>query len=63
MPRPAKEHPLAGRAAEKRAARLEDRVRLERGVSRKRLQRENSIFPAEFFAKARISNLRQAIGR
>lgn len=47
----------------KRAARKEDLARLESGVSPELLQRENSIFPKLFFANARISNLKQAVGR
>ena len=51
------------RAAEKRASRRSDAERLEKGESPEVLQRENSIFPAGFFDNARISNLKQAVGR
>jgi hypothetical protein len=63
MPQPEKKSLLDMRAAEKRAARQEDLVRLESGASPESLQRENSIFPKSFFANARISNLKQAVGR
>lgn len=63
MPRPVKKSLLNVRAAQKRAARQEDLVRLEGGMSPESLQRENSIFPRAFFANARISNLKQAVGR
>ena len=53
----------ASRAAAKKAARREDRLRLEGGESPAVLQRENSIFPADFFKNARISNLSQVVGR
>ena len=51
------------RAAAKRAARREDRVRLEQGEKPEVLQAENSILSKVFFEKARISNLKQAVGR
>ena len=51
------------RAAEKRASRREDAERLKKGESPEVLQRENSIFPEGFFDNARISNLKQAVGR
>ena len=63
MPQPKEKSLLEERAAEKRAARQEDLARLESGVSPELLQRENSIFPKSFFANARISNLKQAVGR
>lgn len=63
MPQPEEKNLLEERAAEKRAARKEDLARLEIGVSPELLQRENSIFPKSFFANARISNLKQAVGR
>lgn len=53
----------ASRAAAKKAARREDRLRLESGESPAVLQRENSIFPEDFFKNARISNLSQVVGR
>jgi len=54
---------LDRRAAQKRAARRSDRQRLEAGESPAVLQAENSILPKRFFEKARISNLKQAVGR
>ena len=51
------------RAAEKRASRRSDAERLEKGESPEVLQRENSIFPACFFGKARIRNRKQSLGR
>jgi hypothetical protein len=63
MPQPEEKSLLEERAAQKRAARKEDLARLESGVSPELLQRENSIFPKSFFANARISNLKQAVGR
>jgi len=53
----------ASRAVVKRASRRSDAARLEQGERPQVLQRENSIFPAGFFDNARISNLKQAIGR
>jgi hypothetical protein len=53
----------SSRAAAKCAARRADRVRLESGLSPAALQRENSVFPAGFFKKARISNLSEVVGR
>ena len=40
-----------------------DRARLEQGEKPEVLQEQNSIFPKDFFKKARISNLGQAVGR
>lgn len=51
------------RDAEKRASRRADEERLKAGEDPTVLQRENSIFPESFFKNARISNLKQAIGR
>ena len=51
------------RDAEKRASRRVDAERLAAGEDPAVLQRENSIFPQEFFKNARISNLKKAIGR
>lgn len=51
------------RDAEKRASRRADEERLKAGEDPAVLQRENSIFPESFFRNARISNLKQAIGR
>lgn len=53
----------ASRAVVKQASRRSDVARLEQGEHPEVLQRENSIFPAGFFDNARISNLKQAIGR
>lgn len=63
MPQPEEKSLLEERADEKQAARKEDLARLESGVRPELLQRENSIFPKSFFANARISNLKQAVGR
>jgi len=63
MSQPEEKSLLEVRATEKRAARTEDLARLESGVSPELLQLENSIFPKSFFANARISNLKQAVGR
>jgi hypothetical protein len=51
------------RAAVKSASRRSDLARLKKGEDPKKLQRENSIFPEGFFDNARISNLKQAVGR
>lgn len=51
------------RAAVKRVSRRADAARLEKGEDPGKLQRENSIFPAGFFDNARISNLKQAVGK
>jgi hypothetical protein len=53
----------ASRAVVKQTSRRLDAARLEQGERPEVLQRENSIFPAGFFDNARISNLKQAIGR
>jgi hypothetical protein len=63
MSQPDQKSLLVKRAAQKRAARQEDLARLEGGMSPESLQRENSIFPKSFFENARISNLKQAVGR
>ena len=54
---------LDRRAAQKRAARREDRRRLEAGESPVTLQAENSVVPAGSLVGARISNLWQAMGK
>lgn len=51
------------RSAVKRASRKSDAARLAKGEDPQKLQRENSIFPEGFFDNARISNLKQAVGR
>ena len=40
-----------------------DVERLIEGEDPSVLQRENSIFPADFFANARVSNRKQFLGR
>ncbi|MGJ8635024.1 MAG: hypothetical protein ACSHX7_13995 [Luteolibacter sp.] len=51
------------RSAVKQASRHLDAARLAKGEDPQKLQRENSIFPVGFFENARISNLKQAVGR
>ncbi len=51
------------RAAEKAASRREDRQRLENGESPDVIQRENSIFPLDFFEKGRFVNLASVVGK
>jgi hypothetical protein len=51
------------RVVQKRAARREDRRRLEAGESPSGLQAENSAVPPESFVGARIANLWQAMGK
>ena len=51
------------RDAEKAASRRRDQERLEAGEDPEKLQRENSIFPKDFFKNAKISNLSRAVGR
>ena len=53
----------SSRAAAKQVSRRADRARLEQGEKPEVLQEQNSIFPKDFFKKARISNLGQAVGR
>jgi hypothetical protein len=50
-------------AAHKRAARREDRRRLEAGESPERVQAENSVIRPGSFAGARLANLWQAMGK
>jgi hypothetical protein len=54
---------LKSRAAEKKASRREDQQRLENGESPEVIQRENSIFPPDFFEKGRFENLASVIGK
>jgi hypothetical protein len=61
--KPPKSINLKSRAAEKMASRREDRLRLENGESPEVIQRENSIFPPEFFEKGRFSNLSSVVGK
>lgn len=51
------------RSAAKAESRKEDLFRLRQGEEPNALQRKNSIFPDEFFRKAKISNLAKAVGR
>jgi hypothetical protein len=61
--KPPKSINLKSRAAEKMASRREDRLRLENGESPEVIQRENSIFPPDFFKKGRFSNLASVVGK
>ncbi len=54
---------LKSRAAEKKASRREDRLRLENGESPEVIQRENSIFSPDFFEKGRFENLASVVGK
>lgn len=51
------------RAEEKAASRRRDAERMRQGQDPVVLQRENSIFPADFFAGARVLNRKQSLGR
>lgn len=51
------------RDAEKAASRREDAAWLAAGEDPMVLQRENSIFPEDFFKDARIENRAQSLGR
>ena len=51
------------RAAEKAAARKRDLKRLKAGEDPAVLQRENSIFPPDFFKNGKFSNLKEAVGQ
>ncbi len=61
--KPSKGINLKNRAAAKAASRKEDRRRLENGESPEALQRENSIFPPDFFEKGRFLNLAAVVGK
>ena len=61
--KPSEKFNRESRDVEKRASRRADDERLKAGEDPAVLQRENSIFPAEFFRDARISNRRQSLGR
>ena len=61
--KPPKRLNLKTRAAEKIASRREDNRRLENGESPEVLQRENSIFPPEYFEKHRVVNFASVIGK
>jgi len=54
---------LKSRAAEKKVSRREDMQRLENGESPEVIQRENSIFPPDFFEKGRFVNLASVVGK
>ena len=51
------------RAAEKAASRKRDLERLTAGEDPAVLQRENSIFPPDFFKNGKFSNLKEAVGQ
>jgi hypothetical protein len=61
--RPSKSINQEKRAAAKKASRRADRQRLESGESPEVIQRENSIFPPDYFQHHRIINFASAIGR
>jgi hypothetical protein len=61
--KPSEKFNRESRDEEKRASRRADEERLNAGEDPAVLQRENSIFPEEFFRDARISNRRQSLGR
>jgi hypothetical protein len=61
--KPSKKINLKSRASEKMASRREDRLRLENGESPEVIQRENSIFPPDFFETGRFSNLASVVGK
>jgi hypothetical protein len=61
--KPSEKFNRESRDAEKRTSRRADEERLKAGEDPAVLQRENSIFPEEFFRNARISNRRQSLGR
>jgi hypothetical protein len=53
---------IAHRIAAKKASRKKDADRLKAGCSPEKIQRENSILPAYFFSKRKISNFAEAVG-
>ena len=59
----AKDITLKQRATVKMASRKADRQRLENGESPEAMQRENSIFPPDYFKQHRILNFASAIGK
>jgi hypothetical protein len=61
--KPSEKFNRESRDAEKRASRRADEERLKVGADPAVLQRENSIFPEEFFRNAHLSNLKRTIGR
>jgi hypothetical protein len=61
--KPTKDINLKHRIASKGASRRADLQRLEKGESPEVIQRENSIFPPDYFTKRRILNFASAIGK
>ena len=51
------------RRREKAASRAADQARIDAGEDPEVLQKENSIFPDDFFKGAKISNLAETVGR
>ncbi len=51
------------RRQEKAASRAADQARIDAGEDPEILQKENSIFPDDFFTGAKVSNLAEAVGR
>lgn len=51
------------RRREKAASRAADQARIDAGEDPEVLQKENSIFPEDFFKGAKISNLADTVGR
>ncbi len=51
------------RRREKAASRAADQARIDAGEDPEVLQKENSIFPEDFFKGAKISNLAETVGR
>lgn len=51
------------RRREKAASRAADQARIDAGEDPEVLQKENSIFPQDFFKGAKISNLAETVGR
>lgn len=54
---------LQQRDALKKASRRADRERLAKGESPDVIQRENSIFPGNYFGNHRFLNLSSAVGK
>lgn len=63
MPSSDADKAIARRIADKKASRKKDLALLEAGYSPEKLQRENSILPADFFKRGKISNFAEAVGR
>ncbi len=51
------------RRREKAASRAADQARIDAGEDPEVLQKENSIFPDDFFKGAKIANLAETVGR